>query len=1406
VHRDLKPANVLFAADCTPKVTDFGLAKKVEGGSGLTQTGTIVGTPAYMAPEQAGGEGKRVGPAADVYALGAILYECLTGRPPFHADTPLETLMQVIGTEPMPPSQLNPRVPRDLGTICLKCLSKEPARRYASAHSLAEDLRRWQAHEPIKARPVGSLERAVRWCRRKPTAAVALALANLLIAAGIIVPIAIAAQEAANLQQLSLEQQHTQEALRQSQVSEQKALRQASESILERSQQMCKENDIARGLLWMVRGLDLAEQAGDDDLVDVYRWNLGAWLRELHGLERALPHPDTVHAARYSGDGSRIVTGCKDGIVRLWDADSGRLLGQLPRQPNAVIALAVHPTAAKVATLCRDGRVRIWHAFDGTAGPAVQFPIHPIPLPESWYPQLAWSPNGNILATGSMTGSANLWDPSSGKHLHSLVLHPPGSGAHAVEGVAFSLDGTRVIAASAAWYVRIFDSRTGAPLSPLFQTQNHNYTVAFGPDGRSFLTAHFQGCNAQLWDAHSGTAVGPSLRHRSWVFTAGYSPDGRLLVTGSEDQRARLWTAATGQQLGPDLTHSGWVHSAMFHPAGDKVLTAGSDGMARTWRVSRGGAAWAVPIEGATCTAISPDGKTIAAGIALSGPLANWKGEVILCDREGGKVIRSIPTAGWVSDVAFHPDGRSVLFSVANVNNSFRGQMYRHDLATGRLLAQSPHHTDEIWRLAVSPDGRFVAGGTVDYKDAPLGRNALLCDARTMLPTGPVLQHRNKVFGLAFAADGRSLWTGSHDKTVRRWDPQTCREMDQPRPHSNEVWSLAVSPDGKTLLTGGADREAQRWNVEDWKAVGLPMQHPEGVRKVLFTPNGRLVLTACNDGLARLWHPETSRMIGPALTQQGNIEGLACAPDGQFVVTTSRQAVCLWPLPTTLKGEVSEVRDLIEVRTGFQLQPDGVIRGLSAAEWADRLARLAPSSEVEPPVAEPARVSLPKEQPPSNIPPLTIELPPGGPRRSATPEQIDAWVRQLDGEGAAEAATKLVEVGPPARQVLRQRLHGANQAVRQTMLTVLQHIDRDEAVQPRRVTLRLDRVSLQDAVASLARESGFPLTLGGNPDETVSLRLEDVPAWQALDELTRRANRSVTFTPSAVVLAPGKGTPAGLVAYPGPFRLQVGGWVHTRTVGLSDALSTPIPNRLTLHLFLAGSGTSPVLAVGMPQLKSAVTDQGESLAALTTGGPPMDQELSSLGLRPRILGLKAPTKAARKVTIEATLPVEIAVNRHQQLDVPLSELVPGKWHPLTGGGWLRTQTLQPRAGGSYMAFTVAAWAPLVTDPRKLQLELTDENGRTGRGSVYTSPPQPLQGLWPGDLLLASAAGEVPWGGLAWLTSGRGRLRMIQGSASFPTPAAPGPGSRLRLSLIEHERVDLPFTFGDLPLQGENAQQ
>src|SRR5262245_44839713 len=324
VHRDLKPANILLTADGIPKISDFGLARRVEGDDRLTWTGTTVGTPSYMAPEQASGTTGRVGPAADVYGLGAILYELLTGRPPFRGGTALETFRLVLADEPVPPSRLNPRVPRDLETVCLKCLQKEPQRRYSGAAALAEDLRRYLLGKVVAARPVGGLERAAKWVRRNPTVAGLSAVAALALAAVTVVSVLFGVEsrrKADELEGKTIQLQHqTREA--------QDNARRASENEQEATRAMLS------GLLIPIGGnarrLDEPVDAAEAEALRQLQ-TTRAPLR-LQFLETALRKPETARRVGLRADWIVLAVVGRDRALR---ADVERLLVQLIQEPAA---------------------------------------------------------------------------------------------------------------------------------------------------------------------------------------------------------------------------------------------------------------------------------------------------------------------------------------------------------------------------------------------------------------------------------------------------------------------------------------------------------------------------------------------------------------------------------------------------------------------------------------------------------------------------------------------------------------------------------------------------------------------------------------------------------------------------------------------------------------------------------------------------------------------------------------------------------------------------------------------------------------------------------------------------------------------------------------------------------------
>jgi eukaryotic-like serine/threonine-protein kinase len=387
IHHDLKPANVLLAEDGTPKVTDFGLAKKVESGSGLTQPGAVMGTPSYMAPEQAQGR-KAIGPAADVYALGAILYECLTGRPPFRGSTPLDTIVQVVADEPVRVRQLQPSCPRDLETICHKCLQKEPDRRYASAVELAEDLRRYQAGEPIVARPVGTVERGVKWVRRNPVVASLAAAVLLVLVAGIVVSsyfVYTASEEA-------------EEASRQAAAAKMQARRaeDARHAIqIDLALRARAERDYAR----VAALLNEMRPEYHDAWETRYIRNL--WLKEApFPLRTFIGHTGAILSVAFSPNSKCVLTVSADRTARLWDTETGQVKAVLKGASEAV---AFSPDGKRVLTGSEDHTARLWDVETGQEKLAL---VGHTGIVYS----VAFSPDGNRVLTGSHDSTARMWD------------------------------------------------------------------------------------------------------------------------------------------------------------------------------------------------------------------------------------------------------------------------------------------------------------------------------------------------------------------------------------------------------------------------------------------------------------------------------------------------------------------------------------------------------------------------------------------------------------------------------------------------------------------------------------------------------------------------------------------------------------------------------------------------------------------------------------------------------------------------------------------------------------------------------------------------------------------------------------------------------------------------------------
>jgi WD40 repeat protein len=913
LHRDLKPANVLLEPCPTgadglgfvPRVTDFGLAKLLAEREEAvrTQTGAIVGTPAYMAPEQAGGHSREVGPAADVYALGALLYEVLTGRPPFLGETVLEVLQQVRGREPVPPGQLRPGLPRDLETICLKCLQKEPPKRYTSAQALADDLGCFLDGRPIQARPVGSLERGWRWCRRNPWVAGLATAAAFLLVAGTVIASYFAFQadarardaeasaaatrfqegranakatEAQNNARLALERLH-------------EAQRVAAHLALVQGLNLCEQGEgRARGLLWLAYGLELAVRAEDPELERAARTLVAGWGRESHWLRTTLPVRGTTGA--FSPDGKAVLTGIGGRgpeEARLWETATGKPLGPPLQHPQSVLALAFGPDGKTALTGSSDGTARLWEAEAGRL-------IAPVLKHRASSPvrAVAISPDGKTALTGGDDATACLWEMSTGKRIGPPLLH-----RGRITGVDFSPDGRVAVTGSVDKTVRRWNAATGQPLGLPLLHRAEVASVACSPDGKTLLTTDNRG-TARLWEATNGRPIGSPWQYDK-VQAVAFSPDGKTVLTGSADQTARLWEAATGKPLGLPLRHQGEVHAVAFSPDGRSVLTGSLDKTARLWDTATG-EPLGPPLQHpnpVSRAAFSPDGKTLltCAGFRLAGPGFPRLWEVSMAKSSVARLALQGPAAA----ALFSPNGNILLTRGSAEDQTTPTRVW--EVETGKAIGAPLRNDFSIDATAFSPDGTTVLMGSQ--------KGARLWEAATGKPAGLPLPHPGAVTAVAFSSDGKAALTGAVDGNARLWQVATGKALGPPLQTGGWVTAVAFSPDAKNALTGSSDdlplrvleqapiagakdtlegsAEARLWNPVTGLPLGPPLPHRGRVSAMTFSPDGKTFLTGDREGTARLWDTVTSKLLGSPLRHQGEVHAVAFSPDGKIALTGS---------------------------------------------------------------------------------------------------------------------------------------------------------------------------------------------------------------------------------------------------------------------------------------------------------------------------------------------------------------------------------------------------------------------------------------------------------------------------------------------------------------------------------------
>lgn len=929
IHRDLKPANILLDADSQPRVTDFGLAKKFNEDSGLTASGQILGTPGYMPPEQAGGDVDNVGPLADVYSLGAILYCLMTGRPPFQAASIVDTLMQVREQEPVGPRQLNPDIDVDLETICLKCLAKEPGRRYADAQALVDELERFEIGMPIQARPVGRVERAWRWCKRKPVlASLTAGITALVLFVAVAAPI-VAVQQAGLREDADASAAEAKRLLgvasEKERIARDLAKREtaAKDSAEQASEELANEKERALATLygttislayreWQENNIARAKQLLTETPAKYRHWEW-FYLNSLCNTERYnfTGHSGEIVATQFSHDSRYLATLAEDRTIRIWGIASGAAVATHDIG-DAVVGLG--PAGHRFASIDSQG-IRVCDLVTGAVHARVDSPLGPNERAENialsfdgsrvavfvnpksnggrndlrvidiesgnvvttitgldlvnWIPPICFSRDGTKIAClGHQRTMAGIWDVETGERLQLLVGH-----IIPVSGLQFSPDGSTLATASLGGVIKLWNTSAGEERHSLHGHVDLTVGLDFSEDGR-WLASSGKDRSVRIWDPHAGLEVVRIRGNTHYVLAVTLSPDGKWIASGCTDQTAKVWNIERLLQLEKgvpkDLQEHFFAQVQVENEQQREALTRGLHGMhykhvSLQYRSIFGHAG---PVMG---VGFVDNGETFAS--------SSYDEQVRFVRSADGSLTQSTPHENRTSDLAVSVDGNLTVAAI-DARGPDTVKVWFSDTGQEKLSLEGP--APRTAQVAVSNDGRFIAaGGTGASLTGPV--EVKVWDSQTGNLLHTLNGHLTEVYDLTFSPDAKTLLTTARNG-MRLWNVNSGEELwtsDVP------ATSVAVHPDGSTFATAHSNGKVRFWDMSSGERAG-EMEGPRTLlSSIAWTPDGKRIITGSDDSTVSVWDPATKLKL---LTLRGHthqITGLAVSQDGRRIASAS---------------------------------------------------------------------------------------------------------------------------------------------------------------------------------------------------------------------------------------------------------------------------------------------------------------------------------------------------------------------------------------------------------------------------------------------------------------------------------------------------------------------------------------